>query len=220
MSRTQQYIACTLPALAVLGKPNINVSEEHVIQGTTPKSNCTLVHSASLPACGHSLTGLTPVPEDSHAGQPDFSGHYASLDPSEGAEDTPTGTPNPSGGGGPPGGAPPPPGGGGPPDDGLHLNLNPGLNPDPKGGDGGRPPDDNGDHSSDDDENKALNQSYKDNLTIIAKHVVDKDGGNIKVRVPDTFNGSDPDKLRDFIFGCRLTSEATNKPLEAVMSLS
>ena len=185
-------------------------------RGTTPKSNRTLVRSASLPARGKTLSGLPSVPEDAYASQPDLPGRYASLDPSEGAEDTPTGTPNPSGGGGPgggdgddgdgggpPGGGPPPPGGG-PPDGGPDPNPNPGPNPDPDGGDGGGPPDDDGDHSSDDAEDEALNRSYKDDLAIIAKHVVDKDGGNIKVRVPDTFNGSDPDKLRDFILGCRL----------------
>ncbi|KIJ31291.1 hypothetical protein M422DRAFT_267096, partial [Sphaerobolus stellatus SS14] len=94
----------------------------------------------------------------------------------------------------PPGSGPPPPGGG-PPDSGPDPNPNPGLNPNPDGGDGGEPPDDDDDHSSDDAEDKALNRSYKDDLTIIVKHVVDKDGGNIKVRVPDTFNGLDPDKL-------------------------
>ncbi|KIJ31245.1 hypothetical protein M422DRAFT_267051 [Sphaerobolus stellatus SS14] len=190
-------------------------------RGTTPKSNRTLVRSMSLPACGKTLSGLPAVPEDTSASQPNLSGRYASLDPSEGAEDTPTGTPNPSGGGGPgrgdgdggdgggpPGGGPPPPGGGppggGPPGGGPDPNPNPGPNPDPGDGDGGGPPDDDGDHSSDDAEDEALNRSYKDNLTIVAKHVVDKDGGNIKVRVLDTFNGSDPDKLRDFILGCRL----------------
>ncbi|KIJ37039.1 hypothetical protein M422DRAFT_260424, partial [Sphaerobolus stellatus SS14] len=88
--------------------------------------------STSLPARGKTLSGLPAVPEDASASQPDLPGRYASLDPSEGAEDTPTGTPNPSGGGGPgggdgdggdgggpPGGGPPPPGGsppgGGPP---------------------------------------------------------------------------------------------------------
>ncbi|KIJ45876.1 hypothetical protein M422DRAFT_250659 [Sphaerobolus stellatus SS14] len=134
----------------------------------------------------------------------------------------PTGTPNPLGGGGgpgggsgdgsgsggPPGSGPPPPGGGppggGPPAGEPDPNPNPGPNPDPGDGDGGGPPDDDGDHSSDDAEDEALNRSYKDNIAIIVKHVVDKDGRNIKVRVPDTFNGSDPDKLRDFILGRRL----------------
>ncbi|KIJ32543.1 hypothetical protein M422DRAFT_265558 [Sphaerobolus stellatus SS14] len=176
-------------------------------QGITPKSKCTLVHSVSLPACGKTLSGLPSVPEDAHASQPNLPGCYALLDPSEGAKDTPTGTLNPSGGGGPgrgngdgadgggpPGSGPPPPGGG-LPDSGPDPNPNPGPNPDPNGGDGGGPPDDDGDHSSDDAEDQALNRSYKDDLTIIAKHVVDKDGGNIKVRMLDTFNGSDPDKL-------------------------
>ncbi|KIJ30082.1 hypothetical protein M422DRAFT_268440 [Sphaerobolus stellatus SS14] len=98
----------------------------------------------------------------------------------------------------------PPPPGGGPPGGGLDPNPNSGPNPDPNGGDGGRPPDDDADHSSDDAEDEALNRSYKDDLAIIAKHVVDKDGRNIKVRVLDTFNGSDPNKLHDFILGCRL----------------
>ncbi|KIJ47827.1 hypothetical protein M422DRAFT_248407 [Sphaerobolus stellatus SS14] len=151
-------------------------------RGSTLKSNCTLVRSTSLPACGQTLSGLTSVSEDSHAGQSDISGCYASLEPNEGAKDTPTGTPNPSGGGGDPGGdSRDGSGGGGPPGD-----------------------DDDGDHSSDDDKDEALNRSYKDDLAIIVKHVVDKDGGNIKVRVPDTFNGSDPNKLCDFILGCRL----------------
>ncbi|KIJ24443.1 hypothetical protein M422DRAFT_274768 [Sphaerobolus stellatus SS14] len=200
MSGTKQYVARTSPRLVELGKPNLNVAEECVI----------------LPARGKTLSGLPSVPEDASASQPDLPGHYASLDPSEGAEDTPTGTPNPSGGGGPgggdggdgdgggpPGGGPPPPGGG-PPGGGPDPNPNPGPNPNPDGDDGGGPPDDDDDHSSDDAEDKALNRSYKDDLAIIAKHVVDKDGGNIKVRVPDTFNGSDLDKLRDFILGCRL----------------
>ncbi|KIJ48039.1 hypothetical protein M422DRAFT_248201 [Sphaerobolus stellatus SS14] len=176
---------------------------------TTPKSNHTLVRSTSLPACGKTLSGLPSVPEDASAIQPDLPGH------------TPTGTPNPSGGGGPgggdgdngdsggpPGSDPPPPGGsppgGGPPDGGPDPNPNPGPNPNPDGSDGGGPLDDDGDHSSDDAEDKALNRSYKDDLAIIVKHVVDKDGGNIKVRVPDTFNVSDPNKLHDFILGYRL----------------
>ncbi|KIJ36785.1 hypothetical protein M422DRAFT_260882 [Sphaerobolus stellatus SS14] len=157
-------------------------------QGNTPKSNHTLVRSMSLSARGKTLSGLPSVPEDTSASQPDLPGRYASLDPSEGAEDTPTGTPNPSGGGGPGGGDRNGGDGGGPPGGGPDPNPNPCLNPDPNGGDGGRPPDDNSDHSSDDAEDETLNQSYKDDLAIIAKHVVDKDGGNIKVRMLDTFN--------------------------------
>ncbi|KIJ26003.1 hypothetical protein M422DRAFT_272965 [Sphaerobolus stellatus SS14] len=249
MSGTKQYVACTSPRLVELGKPNLNVAKECVMQegmciaqiladakardehykacnascqtsrepslepekassasrgrgrGTTPKCKHTLVCSASLPAHGKTLSGLPSVPEDAYASQPNLPGCYASLDPSKGAEDTPTGTPNPSGGGpgggdgeGPLGSGPPPPGGG-PPDSGPDPNPNPGPNPNPNGGDGGGPPDDDGDHSSDDAEDEALNRSYKDNLAIIVKHVVDKDGGNIKVRVPDTFNGSDLNKL-------------------------
>ncbi|KIJ38157.1 hypothetical protein M422DRAFT_259313 [Sphaerobolus stellatus SS14] len=226
MSGTKQFVARTSPRLVELGKPNLNVAEEprnasrHTScesslepekapsasrgrgRGTNLKSNRTLVRSTSLPARGKTLSGLPSVPEDASVSQPDLPGHYASLDPSEGAEDTPTGTPNPSGGGGPgggdgdsgdgggpPGGGPPPPGGG-PPGGGPDPNPNPGPNPDPGDGDGGGPPDDDGDHSSDDAEDEALNRSYKDNLAIIAKHVVDKDGGNIKVRVPDTFKGN------------------------------
>ncbi|KIJ23002.1 hypothetical protein M422DRAFT_276499 [Sphaerobolus stellatus SS14] len=232
MTGTQQYVACTSPIVVELGKPNLNVAKEHVmregihlakiladpekapsashgrVRGTTPKSSHTLVHSVSLPAHGKTLSGLPSVPEDAHTSQPNLPGRYASLNPSKSAEDTPTSTPNPSGGGGgpgrggedggdgggPPGSGPPPPGGG--PD--------PNPNPDPDDGDGGGPSDDNGDPSSDDADDEALNRSYKDDLTIIAKHVIDKDGGNIKVRVPDTFNGLDPDKLRNFILGCRL----------------
>ncbi|KIJ47819.1 hypothetical protein M422DRAFT_248393 [Sphaerobolus stellatus SS14] len=142
----------------------------------TPKCNQTLVHSASLPAHGQTLSGLTPVPEDSHAGHSEFSIHYPSLDPSQDTEGTPTSTPNPlgSGGGpggddgdgggrGPPGDGPPPLGGGPPPPDGVPPNgepapnLNPGPNSDPEGGDGGGPPDNSGDHSSDDDKDEALN---------------------------------------------------------------
>ncbi|KIJ35480.1 hypothetical protein M422DRAFT_262256 [Sphaerobolus stellatus SS14] len=161
-------------------------------QGTNPKSKCTLVRSVSLPARGKALSGLPSVPKDAHTSQPNLPGCYASLDPSKGAEDTPTGTPNPSSGGGPgrgdssdpPGGGPPLPGdsppSGGPPDNGPDPNPNPSPNPDPDGGDGGGPPDDDGDHSSDNAEDEALNQSYKDDLAIIAKHVIDKDGGNIK----------------------------------------
>ncbi|KIJ25983.1 hypothetical protein M422DRAFT_272995 [Sphaerobolus stellatus SS14] len=170
-------------------------------------------HPLLLVVMVETLSGVPSVSEDAYASQPNLPGHYASLDPSKGAEDTPTGTPNPSGGGGPgsgpPGGGPPAPGGsppgGGPPDGGPDPNPNPGPNSNPDGGDGGGPPDDDGDPSSDDAEDEALNRSHKDNLAgrpltlaIIAKHVVDKDGGNIKVRVPDTFNGSDPDKLQAF----------------------
>ncbi|KIJ34419.1 hypothetical protein M422DRAFT_263562 [Sphaerobolus stellatus SS14] len=159
-------------------------------RGTTPKSSCTLVCSASLPAFWKTLSGLPFVPEDTHASQPNLPGHYASLVPSESAEDTPTGTPNPLAGGGPPGGGSPPPGGS-PPDGGPDPNPNPDPNPDPDGGDGGRPPDDGGNPSSDDAVDEALNRSYKD-------------GGNIKVGVLDTFNGLDPDKLHNFILGWRL----------------
>ncbi|KIJ35065.1 hypothetical protein M422DRAFT_262829 [Sphaerobolus stellatus SS14] len=173
-------------------------------------ASCQTSHEPSLepekaPSASH---GCGQVPEDAHTSQPNLPGCYASLNPSKSAEDMPTGTPNPLDGGGSPGrgsrdcgdnggppGGGPPPSGGGPPGGGPDPDPNPGPNSDPKGGDGGRPPDDNGDPSSDDAEDEALNRSYKDDLTIIAKHVVDKDGGNIKVRVLDTFNGSDPDKL-------------------------
>ncbi|KIJ30494.1 hypothetical protein M422DRAFT_267917 [Sphaerobolus stellatus SS14] len=76
---------------------------------------------AARPAShGQTLSGLTPVPEDSYADQPEFSNTEGTL----------TGTPNPLGGGDGSGG---PPSCGGP-------NLNSNL--DPKGADGS-PNDDN-----------------------------------------------------------------------------
>ncbi|KIJ44882.1 hypothetical protein M422DRAFT_251506 [Sphaerobolus stellatus SS14] len=251
MSGTKQYIARTSPKLVELGKPNLNVAEEHVMRegmrlaqiladakardecyearnasrhtsrksslepekapsasrdrgrGTTLKSNRTLFLRTLLLVNLISLVvmlRLTPVrvPKTPLLVLPTLRVVVVLAEATETmvmaavllAEAPP-----------PPGGGPP---GDGPPGGGPDPNPNPGPNPDPGDGDGGGPPDDDGDHSSDDAEDEALNRSYKDDLAIIAKHVVDKDGGNIKVRVPDTFNGSDPDKLRDFILGCRL----------------
>ncbi|KIJ23584.1 hypothetical protein M422DRAFT_275799 [Sphaerobolus stellatus SS14] len=213
MSGTKQYVAHTSPRLVELGKPNLNVAEEHVMREGMRLAQILAdaklrdKHYEARNASRHTSrkSSLEPkkapsasrgrVPEDTSASQPDLLGHNASLDPSEGAKDTPTGNPNPSGGGGPgggngddgdgggpPGSGPPAPGGG-PPDSGPDPNPNPGPNPNPNGGDDGGPPDDD----------------------------VDKDGGNIKVRVPDTFNGSDPDKICDFVLGCRLYFRGNKK---------
>jgi hypothetical protein len=97
-------------------------------------------------------------------------------------------------GGGNPGGGPG--GGNGPPDG------NPGGNP--GGGDGGPPDDDPDPESDDDDEDNADNANLAVAINKLAKSVNRPSESKTKACEPDTFDGQDPKKLRNFQVQCEL----------------